>query len=111
LDLVVPRGGELLISFAKEHAKCAVLTSGRGNNFLYVDENADWEKPIEVILNSKTSKISACNALDKILINTNLADYNNKMIDLRSILKNSGVSILIDSDVKKNTKRRRAYSR
>ncbi|MFT4757021.1 MAG: glutamate-5-semialdehyde dehydrogenase [Vicingaceae bacterium] len=101
LDLVVPRGGERLISFVKEHAKCAVLISGRGNNFLYVDEKADWEKSIEVILNAKTSKISACNALDKILINTNITDYNNKMIDLKRILNNSGVSILVDSDVKK----------
>lgn len=101
LDLVVPRGGERLISFVKEHAKCAVLISGRGNNFLYVDKNADWEKSIEVILNAKTSKISACNALDKILINTNITDYNNKMIDLKRVLKNSGVSILVDSDVKK----------
>jgi glutamate-5-semialdehyde dehydrogenase len=95
---------EQLISFVKEHAKCAVLISGRRNNFLYVDENADWEKSIKVILNSKTSKISACNALDIILINTNLADYNNKIIDLKSILKNSGVSILVDSDVKKTLK-------
>ena len=35
LDLIVPRGGERLIAFVKEHAKCAVLVSGRGNNFLY----------------------------------------------------------------------------
>lgn len=101
LDLVVPRGGERLISFVKEHAKCAVLISGRGNNFLYVDENTDWEKSIEVILNAKTTKISACNALDKILINTNLADYQSKMIDLNTILKDHGVSVLVDSDVKK----------
>ncbi|MFB0909300.1 MAG: glutamate-5-semialdehyde dehydrogenase, partial [Spirosomataceae bacterium] len=36
LDLIVPRGGERLINFVKEHAKCAVLVSGRGNNFAYV---------------------------------------------------------------------------
>jgi len=35
LDLIVPRGGERLIAFVKEHAKCAVLVSGRGNNFLF----------------------------------------------------------------------------
>ncbi|TXE16746.1 glutamate-5-semialdehyde dehydrogenase [Psychroserpens burtonensis] len=100
LDLIVPRGGEKLISFVKEHAKCAVLISGRGNNFLYVDENADWEQSIEVILNAKTSKISGCNALDKILINNNLPNYHNKMIDLKNILKNNGVSIMVDSAVK-----------
>jgi glutamate-5-semialdehyde dehydrogenase len=100
IDLIVPRGGEQLSSFVKEHARCAVLVSGRGNNFLYVDQNSDWEDSIKVILDAKTSKISACNALDKILINTNLSSYHNKMIALKHILKNNGVSILVDSDVK-----------
>ena len=100
IDLIVPRGGEFLISFVKEHAKCAVLVSGRGNNFLYVDENADWEKTVQVILNAKTDKISACNALDKILVNTNLDDYDKKMAHLREVLKSNGISILVDNDVK-----------
>ncbi|HDZ13904.1 MAG TPA: glutamate-5-semialdehyde dehydrogenase, partial [Pricia sp.] len=52
LDLIVPRGGERLIAFVKEHARCAVLVSGRGNNFLYVDKMADWQKSLDVILNA-----------------------------------------------------------
>jgi glutamate-5-semialdehyde dehydrogenase len=68
LDLIVPRGGERLIAFVKEHAKCAVLVSGRGNNFAYVAPDADTEKVIPVIVNAKTDKISGCNALDKVLI-------------------------------------------
>ena len=79
LDLIVPRGGERLIAFVKEHAKCAVLISGRGNNFLYIDESADWNKTLNVIINAKTDKISACNALDKILINKSLPDYEIKL--------------------------------
>ena len=101
LDLIVPRGGERLIAFVKEHAKCAVLVSGRGNNFLYVDENADWEMSLKVILNAKTAKISACNALDKILIHTDIEDYSQKMVDLANILKTNGVSLLVDEDAKK----------
>lgn len=104
LDLIVPRGGEKLIAFVKEHAKCAVLVSGRGNNFVYVDENANWEKSIAVILNAKTSKISACNAVDKILINVNIADYHNKIKDLKDVLKEKGVSIWVDSVVKNTLK-------
>ena len=100
LDLIVPRGGERLIAFVKEHANCAVLVSGRGNNFLYVDENADWEQSIKVILNAKTDKISACNALDKILVSTNLEDYQNRIRDLGTILKSNGISILVDDVVK-----------
>lgn len=99
LDLIVPRGGERLIAFVKEHAKCAVLVSGRGNNFLYVDKDADWAQSLEVILNAKTDKISACNALDKILVDVHIEDYSGKIKELKSILSKSGVTVLVDSQV------------
>jgi len=96
LDLIVPRGGERLIGFVKEHAKCAVLVSGRGNNFLYVHPKADWAKTIEVIINAKTDKISGCNALDKVLVDKNIADYESKIKELDEILKAKGVEVLAD---------------
>lgn len=99
LDLIVPRGGERLINFVKEHAKCAVLVSGRGNNFLYVDTDADWEQSVKVIINAKTDKISACNALDKILISSAIENYEDKLTDLYNLLKLNNVEILVDADV------------
>ncbi|WP_299013735.1 glutamate-5-semialdehyde dehydrogenase [uncultured Polaribacter sp.] len=104
LDLIVPRGGEKLISFVKEHATCAVLISGRGNNFIYVDKNVDWDKTLNVIINAKTDKISACNALDKILINSNITNYNAKLRELEAILKEKKVEILVDKKVKDTLK-------
>ena len=101
LDLVVPRGGERLIDFVKEHAKCAVLISGRGNNFLYIDEHADWDKTLAVIIDAKTAKISACNALDKILINKNIPNYEEKLVALQAILKERNVTILVDNEIHK----------
>lgn len=99
LDLIVPRGGEPLIAFVKEHAKCAVLVSGRGNNFLFVDKDADWAQSLEVILNAKTQKISACNALDKILVDVNIDNYSDKVKELNTILKDQGVSVVVDGKV------------
>ncbi|HDZ04973.1 hypothetical protein LCGC14_0348200 [marine sediment metagenome] len=99
LDLIVPRGGERLINFVKEHAKCAVLVSGRGNNFLFVDKEANWEKSVKVIMNAKTEKISACNALDKILISSSIENYEQKLTDLYRLLKAKGVETLVDSNV------------
>lgn len=99
LDLIVPRGGERLIAFVKEHAKCAVLVSGRGNNFLYVDKEADWAQSVKVILNAKTQKISACNALDKILVDVNIDDYPNRLKELNTILKDQGVTVVVDAKV------------
>ena len=99
LDLIVPRGGERLIQFVKDHAKCAVLVSGRGNNFLYVAEDADWEKAVKVIFNAKTDKISGCNALDKVFIDKNIPAYESKLKELQTVLKEANVKILVDEKV------------
>ncbi len=99
LDLIVPRGGERLIGFVKEHATGAVLVSGRGNNFLYVSKNADFETAKKVILNAKTDKISGCNALDKVLVDINLPDYENRLKELQQMLNDHKVQILVDEDV------------
>lgn len=97
LDLIVPRGGENLIAFVKEHAQCAVLISGRGNNFAYVAEDADWEQAKKVMINAKTNKISGCNALDKILFNKNIPDLEAKLKDLESALGQYKVQLYADS--------------
>ncbi|WP_313111468.1 glutamate-5-semialdehyde dehydrogenase [Aequorivita sediminis] len=101
IDLIVPRGGERLIKFVKENANCAVLVSGRGNNFLYIDEDADWKKSLEVIINAKTDKISGCNALDKVLVDKNIPNYAAKLQELKEVLEASKVEIIVDPEVKK----------
>lgn len=101
LDLIVPRGGERLIAFVKEHATCAVLISGRGNNFLYVSPNSDWNKTVKVILNAKTDKISGCNALDKVLIDKSLNGFEDKVKELHKALVDAKVEILLDDYLEK----------
>lgn len=104
LDLIVPRGGERLIEFVKTHATCAVLVSGRGNNFLYVSEKADWSKAVNVIINAKTDKISGCNALDKVLINKNMPEYETKLEMLQQKLEQYNVEIIADKSVSQQLK-------
>ncbi len=99
VDLIVPRGGEKLITFVKENASCPVIVSGRGNNFVYVHTDADLEKALDIIINAKTAKISACNALDKVLINSNLIEFDSFMLKLISKLKEHKVEILGDGIV------------
>ena len=82
VDLIVPRGGEKLIAFVKQNAQCPVIVSGRGNNFIYVDTEADLDLALDVIINGK-DKISACNAVDKILINSNL---DNKEVFIKKLI-------------------------
>ena len=105
IDLIIPRGGEKLIRFVKEHASCPVIVSGRGNNFAYVHEGAEVEEAYKIILNAKTAKISACNALDKVLIDTRLIDLNDFVQVLVSRLVENGVEVYVGEDLKgvKNT--------
>lgn len=101
VDLIVPRGGERLIAFVKEHATCPVIISGRGNNFVYVHKEADLDIALDVIINAKTAKISACNALDKVLIDENLPNKEVFIKTLISKLKEFDVEILGDKSLSK----------
>lgn len=103
VDLIVPRGGENLIAFTKKHATCPVIVSGRGNNFVYVHQEADLDKALAIIINGKTSNISVCNALDKVLIDTNLPDWEVFANRLVSKLTAFNVTILGDDAFAKAT--------
>lgn len=103
VDLIVPRGGEKLIEFTKKHASCPVIVSGRGNNFVYVNADADLDKAMNIIINGKTSNISVCNALDKVLIDTNLPNWEAFAKQLVSELEKFKVTVLGDDSVAKAT--------
>jgi len=96
IDLIVPRGGEKLIAFVKQHATCTVIVSGRGNNFVYVDAEADLGVALNVIVNAKTTKISACNAVDKVLIHKKILSDAIFMNSLIEKLSKSNVEIFGD---------------
>lgn len=97
VDLIVPRGGEKLIEFTKKHATCPVIVSGRGNNFVYVNADADLNKAMAIIINGKTSNISVCNALDKVLIDINLPNWEVFAKQLVTKLEQFKVAVLGDN--------------
>ena len=103
VDLIVPRGGEQLIAFVKQHATCPVIVSGRGNNFVYVNQEADVQKAIDIIINGKTSNISVCNALDKVLIDTNLDHWETFAQQIVNQLQEHNVTVLGDQKVADTT--------
>ena len=103
VDLIVPRGGEKLIAFVKKHATFPVIISGRGNNFVYVNKEADLKKALDIIINGKTSNISVCNALDKVLIDSNLENWESFAKNLVAELQKYNVTILGDERFSKTT--------
>lgn len=97
VDLIVPRGGEQLIAFTKKHAICPVIVSGRGNNFVYVNQEADLQKALDIIINGKTTNIGVCNALDKVLIDSKLPNWEVFAKQLVTELQKYKVEILGDT--------------
>ena len=74
-DLVIPRGGETLIDFVVKNSRAPVIVSGRGNNFLFIDSEADFEMALKIAVDGKR-RLSVCNALDKILIHEGLPELD-----------------------------------
>jgi glutamate-5-semialdehyde dehydrogenase len=103
VDLIVPRGGEKLIAFVKKHATCPVIISGRGNNFVYVNKEADLKKALDIIINGKTSNISVCNALDKVLIDTNIENWEAFTKKTIAELQQRNVTVLGDENISRVT--------
>ena len=103
VDLIVPRGGEQLIAFVKKNATCPVIISGRGNNFVYINKEADLEKALAIIINGKTSNISVCNALDKVLIDTNLENWEAFAKKVVLELQERNVLVLGDESISETT--------
>lgn len=97
-DLIIPRGGEGLINFVVKNSDVPVIISGRGNNFLYVDSDADFDMATRVILNGK-QRISVCNALDKVLINKRLPDLNRKVTSLLNKLFKNKIDVHGDEEI------------
>jgi glutamate-5-semialdehyde dehydrogenase len=92
VDLIIPRGGERLIQFVQENASVPVIVSGRGNNFLFIDEDVDFEMATQLIINGK-KRISVCNAIDKVLIHRNLNNIQEKIGYLVSNLEEKGIEV------------------
>lgn len=74
IDLAIPRGGEGLIRFVAENARVPVIKHYKGVCHLFLDEGAELEQAIQLTLNGKVQRPSACNSLECLLVHTNDAE-------------------------------------
>ena len=70
VDLLIPRGSSSLINFVRQNATIPVIETGAGVCHTYFDRYGDAEKGAAIINNAKTRRVSVCNALDCLLIDT-----------------------------------------
>lgn len=73
VDLIVPRGGEALIRFVSQNATVPVVKHDKGQCHLYVDVNAKIEDAIQIAVNAKVQRPSACNAIETLLVDGAIA--------------------------------------
>ena len=70
VDLVIPRGSNSLINYVRQNARIPVIETGAGICHTYFDKAGDNEKGRQIIHNSKTRRVSVCNALDCLVIHS-----------------------------------------
>ncbi len=74
IDLLIPRGGESLITYISKNATVPVIQHYKGLCHLYVDESADIEMALNIAYNAKVQRPSVCNAIETLLVHKNIAD-------------------------------------
>ena len=74
VDVLIPRGGAGLISAVVENSTIPVIETGTGNCHIYVDEYADMEKAVPIIVNAKTQRVSVCNTCESLVVHEAVAE-------------------------------------
>lgn len=74
VDLLIPRGSNQFVQYIMNHTRIPVMGHADGICHIYVDKEADLKKAIPVILDAKTQYVSACNAVETLLIHRAIAE-------------------------------------
>jgi glutamate-5-semialdehyde dehydrogenase len=74
VDCLIPRGGPSLIASILENATVPYVIDGDGNCHVYVDESADLDEALNILVNAKTQRPSVCNAAESLVVHDAVAD-------------------------------------
>lgn len=91
VDVLIPRGGAGLIRAVVNNSTIPVIETGTGNCHIYVDEFADFEKALPIIVNAKTQRIGVCNAAESLIIHEKV--YKDFLPKLKEALDEKKVEI------------------
>lgn len=74
VDVLIPRGGAGLIRTVVENSTIPVIETGTGNCHIFVDESADFQEAVSIIMNAKTQRIGVCNACESLLVHEKIQE-------------------------------------
>lgn len=98
VDVLIPRGGAGLIRTVVENSTVPVIETGTGNCHIFVDEDADLTKAVNIIINAKTQRIGVCNACESLVIHDKVRER--LLPVLEKALKEHQVEIRADERVR-----------
>ena len=90
IDLIIPRGGNSLVTYIKENTKIPVLGHASGICHIFVDKDYDLAEATKIITDAKTQYPSACNAVETVLVHKDFKDI--KL--LKEKLTENGIEII-----------------
>lgn len=97
VDLLIPRGSNAFVSYIMNNTKIPVMGHADGICHIYVDAEADFDKALRVITDAKIQYTAACNAVETLLVNREIAvEFLPK---LKTALEKEGVSLLGTKEV------------
>lgn len=83
IDVIIPRGGHGLIQNVVNNSTIPVIQTGEGNCSVYVDKTADIETAVNIVDNGKTQRPSVCNAIENIVVHSDIAEKFLTALDKR----------------------------
>ena len=94
IDLIIPRGSNKLVKYIQENTKIPVLGHASGICHIYVDDSADFDKALKIIDDSKCQYPAACNSVETVLVNRNIA----KTFLPLFVSKMSEIGVIVNGD-------------
>ena len=83
IDVIIPRGGKSLTKMISDEATVPVIKHLDGNCHVFVDKDADLNKALKIIENSKTQRLGTCNTTESLLISKHIArDFLPKIVKM-----------------------------
>ncbi|WP_324823144.1 glutamate-5-semialdehyde dehydrogenase [Sinanaerobacter sp. ZZT-01] len=92
IDLLIPRGSNSFVQYIMENTKIPVMGHADGVCHIFVDQDADFEKALPIILDAKTQYVVACNTVETLLIHESIA--KEFLPQLQNMLEKNKVSLI-----------------
>lgn len=96
IDVLIPRGGAGLIKNVVENATIPSIETGTGNCHVYVDERADIDMAVKIIVNAKTQRLGTCNTCESLVIHRKIAPK--AVVPIVTALVEKGIEIRCEED-------------